>query len=141
VSEASPDTPPPGPDRRPGPRPVQYKGAPLEADRGPGLGCFWGQVIVLSVAVILTPLSVAWGWPSGVSAGLLLLVILLLFFTGQTVIFLLRLVAAERRATGRRRPLDSATRTVGELEDERQRAAKAPEDGETGPDGQGRMRQ
>ena len=41
--------------------------------------------------------------------------ILLLLFTGQTIIFLLRLVSADRR--GRRRPLASGTRTVGELED------------------------
>jgi hypothetical protein len=34
------------------------------------------------------------------------------------VIFLLRLVAADRRAAGRRRPLASDTPTVGELEDE-----------------------
>ena len=56
-----------------------------------------------------------WQWPPAVSAGLLFAVILLLLFTGQTIIFLLRLVSAERR--GRRRPLASATKTVGELED------------------------
>ncbi|MGH2511729.1 MAG: hypothetical protein ACRDGQ_03475, partial [Candidatus Limnocylindrales bacterium] len=39
----------------------------------------------------------------------------LLLITGQTIIFLLRLVAADRR--GRRRPLASGSRTVGELED------------------------
>ena len=41
--------------------------------------------------------------------------IVLLLVTGQTIIFLLRLVAADRR--GRRRPLASGTKTVGELED------------------------
>ena len=41
--------------------------------------------------------------------------ILLLLVTGQTIIFLLRLVAADRR--GRRRPLASSSPTVGELED------------------------
>ena len=41
--------------------------------------------------------------------------IVLLLVTGQTIIFLLRLVAADRR--GRRRPLASETKTVGELED------------------------
>jgi hypothetical protein len=49
------------------------------------------------------------------------LVIVLLLFVGQTIIFLLRLVAADRRAAGRRRPMTSAetrTRTVGEIEDE-----------------------
>jgi hypothetical protein len=64
---------------------------------------------------VLTPLSVAWRWPSLVSAGLLFAVIVLLLVVGQTIIFLLRLVAADRR--GRRRPLASETRTVGELED------------------------
>ena len=41
----------------------------------------------------------------------------LLLVAGQTIIFLLRLVAADRRS--RRRPLGSATKTVGELEEER----------------------
>jgi hypothetical protein len=48
--------------------------------------------------------------------------------TGQTVIFLLRLVAADRRS--RRRPMSSATKTVGELEDE---AARAPDEGSDPP--------
>ena len=43
------------------------------------------------------------------------IVIFLLLVTGQTIIFLLRLVAADRRT--RRRPMGSATKTVGELED------------------------
>ena len=59
----------------------------------------------------------------GLSAVLLFAVIFLLLFTGQTIIFLLRLVAADRR--GRRRPLASDTKTVGELED----AAGAVADG------------
>ena len=100
-------------------RDVEYKGAPLDADRGPGLGCFYVQLSVLAIAVVLTPLTVVWGWPAEVSAALLFLVVLLLLLTGQTIIFLLRLVAADRRASGRRRPLASATKTVGELEDER----------------------
>ena len=54
---------------------------------------------------------------------LLFAVILLLLITGQTIIFLLRLVAADRR--GRRRPLASDTKTVGELEDEATRARRA----------------
>ena len=61
-----------------------------------------------------------WNWPFPVSAALLFAVILLLLVTGQTIIFLLRLVAADRR--GRRRPLASGTKTVGELED----AGEAP---------------
>ena len=107
----------PTPPRAPRPTgPVKYKGEVLEAERGPGLGCFRFQLIVLVVLIVLTPLSVVWKWPDIVSAALLFAVIGLLLLTGQTIIFLLRLVAADRR--GRRRPLGSATRTVGELEDE-----------------------
>jgi fatty acid desaturase len=94
---------------------VQYRGDDLEPARGPGLGCFRFQLIVLAVFVALAPLSVGWGWPPAVSAGLLFAVVILLLVTGQTIIFLLRLVAADRR--GRRRPLASETRTVGELEE------------------------
>jgi hypothetical protein len=112
-------------------RPVEYKGEPLDAARGPGLGCFWAQVVILVVFVILTPLSVSWGWPPTVSALLLFAVILLLLFTGQTMIFLLRLVAAGR-SEGRRRPLASPTPTVGELEDE-QPATAAPGPEADGP--------
>jgi hypothetical protein len=96
--------------------PVQYKGDDLDAERGPGLGCFRFQLVILAVFVVLTPLSVVWQWPDAVSAALLFAVVILLLFTGQTIIFLLRLVAADRR--GRRRPLASGTRTVGELEDD-----------------------
>jgi hypothetical protein len=97
-------------------RPVDYKGEPLDAERGPGLGCFRFQLVLLVVAIVLTPLSVVWEWPTVISAGLLFLTIFLLLFAGQTVIFLLRLVASDRRE-GRRRPLGSGTPTVGELED------------------------
>jgi hypothetical protein len=103
------------PRRPPHTGPVQYKGEDLEAARGPGLGCFRFQLVVLVWLIILTPLSVVWNWPPAVSAALLFAVIFLLLVTGQTIIFLLRLVAADRR--GRRRPLGSATRTVGELDD------------------------
>ena len=103
----------------PSARAVEYKGAPLDSDRGPGLGCFRFQVVVLALLVVITPLSVAWNWAPELSAALLFAVILLLLLTGQTIIFLLRLVAADRRAAGRRRPLASTTKTVGELEDER----------------------
>ena len=114
----------PTPPRPPKPSgPVQYKGADLEAARGPGLGCFRFQLIVLIVFVVLTPLSAVWGWPEAVSAALLFAVIGLLLTTGQTIIFLLRLVAADRRS--RRRPMGSASKTVGELEDE---AATSPPD-------------
>ncbi len=106
----------PTPPRRPRPTgPIQYKGDELDAQRGPGLGCFRFQLIVLVVLIVLTPLSVVWRWADVVSATFLFAVILLLLLTGQTIIFLLRLVAADRR--GRRRPLGSATKTVGELED------------------------
>ena len=116
----------PTPPRRPRAQtgPVQYKGADLESERGPGLGCFRFQIVVLVVLIVLTPLSVAWDWPPLVSAALLFAVILLLLVAGQTIIFLLRLVAADRRS--RRRPLGSATKTVGELEDE----ASAPPTGD-----------
>jgi hypothetical protein len=117
----------PTPLRRPRPTgPVQYKGEELDAERGPGLGCFRFQLIVLVVLIVLTPLSVYWNWPPAVSAAFLFAVILLLLVAGQTVIFLLRLVAADRR--GRRRPLGSATKTVGELEDEP--AVEQPRDDE-----------
>lgn len=97
---------------------MEYRGAPLDAERGPGLGCFWLQIIVLVVVMFLTPLSAAWGWPVPVTIVLLALTLVLLLFVGQTVIFLLRLVAADRRAEGRRRPMRSATKTVGQIEDE-----------------------
>jgi hypothetical protein len=113
VTDPNADPTPPRTARQTGP--VQYKGEELEAARGPGLGCFRFQLAVLVVFIVLTPLSVVWQWPSAISAALLFAVILLLLFTGQTIIFLLRLVSAERR--GRRRPLASATKTVGELED------------------------
>ena len=99
-------------------RAVEYKGAPLDAEKGPGLGCFWIQVVVLAIVVVLTPLSAAWEWPVPVTIVLLALTLVLLLFVGQTVIFLLRLVAADRRASGRRRPMRSETKTVGEIEDE-----------------------
>jgi hypothetical protein len=107
----------PTPPRRPRVTsgPVQYRGEELQPERGPGLGCFRFQLVVLAVFVVLTPLSVYWNWDPMVSAALLFAVIVLLLVTGQTIIFLLRLVAADRR--GRRRPLASETRTVGELED------------------------
>ena len=93
----------------------EYKGAPLDAERGPGLGCFWIQIVLLVALLILTPLSVLWAWPSMVSAALLILSLVLLFFVGQTMIFLLRLVAADRRS--RRRPMaPTARKTVGDLE-------------------------
>ncbi len=123
------------PDRPPSVRPVEYKGEPLDAARGPGLGCFRFQLVLLAVLIVLTPLSVVWVWPTPVSVVLLLLTIVLLLFAGQTVIFLLRLVAADRRE-GRRRPLDSATRTVGELEDRAGQPTAV--EGETGGAGDAR---
>jgi hypothetical protein len=99
-------------------RPVEYKGEPLDSERGPGLGCFRFQVGLLVVLVLLTPLTVIWNWPVEISIALLFATIVLLLFAGQTIIFLLRLVAADRRE-GRRVPLASGTRTVGELEDTR----------------------
>ena len=112
------------------PGPIQYKGDELQAERGPGLGCFRFQLIVLAVFVVLTPLSVLWSWPDWLSAALLFAVIILLLVAGQTIIFLLRLVAADRRT--RRRPLRSGTKTVGEIEEE------APT---TGPSDEGPVQQ
>lgn len=97
-------------------RPI-YKGAPLDAECGPGLGCFWIQVVTLVVLLILTPLTVILAFPSWVSAALLILSLVILFFVGQTSIFLLRLVAADRRAA-RRQPLSpTARKTIGQLGD------------------------
>jgi len=94
-----------------------YKGEPLDAERGPGLGCFWIQMVVLATLLVLTPLTVVWAWDSRISAALLIISLVVLLFVGQTTIFLLRLVAADRRS--RRRPLASGARkTVGVLEDE-----------------------
>lgn len=114
MTDPTADPTPPRPPRPTGP--VQYRGEDLVPERGPGLGCFRIQVVVLAVFIVLTPLTVAWNWPVAVSAGLLFAVIGLLLVTGQTIIFLLRLVAADRRA-GRRRPMASGSKTVGELED------------------------
>jgi hypothetical protein len=97
-------------------RPVDYKGEPLDARRGPGLGCFWTQLVLLVTFIVLTPLTVAWNMPSWVSIVLLFITIILLLFSGQTVIFLLRLVASDRRE-GRRVPLAGSSPTVGEIED------------------------
>ena len=105
------------PERPPSVRPVEYKGEPLDGERGPGLGCFRIQAVVLVVLIILTPLSVAWGWPVEVSIAMLFVTLLLLLFAGQTIIFLLRLVASDRRE-GRRVPVAGRTPTVGQLEDE-----------------------
>lgn len=122
----------PTPSRRPRPTgPVQYRGEDLSPERGPGLGCFRIQVVVLVVFIILTPLSVAWDWPFTISAALLFAVIGLLLVTGQTIIFLLRLVSADRR--GRRRPLASGSKTVGELEEAATRSEdEAPNDDDAG---------
>ncbi|HEX5015320.1 MAG TPA: hypothetical protein VFV72_14305 [Candidatus Limnocylindrales bacterium] len=108
----------------PSERPIEYKGEPLDAERGPGLGCFRFQVVILVVFIVLTPLTVAWNWPTWISVFLLGATIVLLLVAGQTIIFLLRLVAADRRS--RRRPLGSATKTVGEIEDEASQPASAP---------------
>jgi hypothetical protein len=121
----------------PSQRPIEYKGEPLDAERGPGLGCFRFQLVVLVFFIILTPLTVAWDWPTWVSVLLLFGVIVLLLVAGQTIIFLLRLVAADRRT--RRRPLGSSTKTVGELEDE---AVPAPDkEVDEPPSGEGPVRQ
>ncbi len=104
-----------------------YKGAPLDADRGPGLGCFWIQVVLLVALLVATPLSVVLVFPPWVSAAMLILTLVILFFVGQTMIFLLRLVAADRRA--QRRPLrEGARKTVGQIASEAEKAEKATSD-------------
>ena len=54
----------------------------LSTPFGTGLGCFRFQLVVLAVAIVLTPLSVAWKWPEWLSAALLFLVIVLLLVAG-----------------------------------------------------------
>lgn len=98
----------------PEPQRPDYKGAPLDADRGPGLGCFWIQLVAFAILFVLTPLGVINGWPPALTTAMLIATLVLLLFVGQTVIFLLRLVAADRRT--RRRPLREGARpTVGDL--------------------------
>ncbi len=108
----------------------EYKGEPLDAERGPGLGCFWIQIALLTFFLIFTPLTVTWGWDPFISGALLIFTLVLLLFSGQTIIFLLRLVAADRRT--RRTPLDPAAKpTVGQMEEAGSEvtAAAAPTDG------------
>jgi hypothetical protein len=118
VDQPVAESPAPGapvPDAPTGQMP-EYKGEPLDAERGPGLGCFWIQIALLTFFLIFTPLTVTWGWDPVISGALLIFTLILLLFSGQTIIFLLRLVAADRRT--RRTPLDpKAKRTVGQLED------------------------
>src|SRR4029078_1816631 len=101
ATDPNADPTPPRPSKPTGP--VQYKGAELEAERGPGLGCFRFQLIVLAILILLPPVSVARHCPAELSAVLRFAVTGLLLGPGQTIISLLRLVAADRR--GRRRPL------------------------------------
>jgi hypothetical protein len=111
------------PDPSPGPHrpsgainlgPVEYRGQPLDAERGPGLGCFRFQLAILVVLIVATPLSVG-RLPEAVTVVLLFAVIGLLLVSGQTIIFLLRLISADRR--GRRQPMAGRSQTVGQLED------------------------
>jgi hypothetical protein len=113
-----------------------YKGAPLDAESGPGLGCFWLQVVLLVILLVLTPLTVVWAFPSWISAALLILTLVILFFVGMTMVFLLRLVAADRRA--QRRPLrEGARKTVGQLEQESKSAETAPPTGDAASEEEG----
>src|SRR5881397_2739996 len=67
-------------------RAVPYKGADLDAERGPGLGCFRFQLVLLAMLIGLTPISVANDWPTWLSAALLFATIGLLLVAGQTII-------------------------------------------------------
>jgi len=109
-----------------------YKGQPLDPDRGPGLGCFWFQVVLLVVLLVATPLSVAMAVEPWISGVLLITTLIVLLFVGQTTIFLLRLVAADRRS--RRQPLrGNARRTVGMIEDETSETGPPSDEDDTGP--------
>jgi hypothetical protein len=122
------------PETTPAKRMPEYRGAPLDPERGPGLGCFWIQIVLLVVLLIATPLSVILVAPPWFSAALLILTLVLLLFVGQTTIFLLRLVAVDRRS--RRRPMGThARRTVGQLEDEARATTEAAPDREGGDAG------
>lgn len=116
----SPDLDLPTPDAGDALSTPKYKGAPLDPERGPGLGCFWMQVVVLGLFLVLTPLTVVWRWEPWISAALLFATLLLLLLVGQTTIFLLRLVAADRRSARRRPMSPTARKTVGDLEEESQ---------------------
>jgi len=103
-----------------------YKGAPLDSERGPGLGCFWLQTVVFLVLFVLTPFGVINGWPAWLTTTMFIVTLVLLLFVGQTAIFLLRLVAADRRT--RRRPLGEGARpTVGDLSTAPSEPAESPE--------------
>jgi hypothetical protein len=98
---------------------------------------------MLVVLIVLTPIGVNLGWPDWLNALLLFATIALLLIAGQTIIFLLRIVAAERRE-GRHRPMAAArSATVGELEDaagpgaEDTLATSAPEEPAAARDGDG----
>ena len=98
---------------------------------GPRLLPIPGRLLV--VLIILTPLSVAWEWPVGISVAFLFVTLVLLLFAGQTMIFLLRLVAADRRdgrrgrsAAPRRRSASSRTPRLARPRAPTQRAARSP---------------
>jgi hypothetical protein len=78
------------------------------------LGCFRFQLVVLVVLIVATPLSVG-RLPEVVTVVFLFATIGLLLVSGQTIIFLLRLISADRR--GRRQPMAGRSPTVGQLED------------------------
>ncbi len=70
----------------------------------------------MAFLLVLTPIGVVNGWPIWITGGLLIVTLVLVLFMSLTIIFLLRLVAADRRA--RRRPLAPGARpTVGQIED------------------------
>jgi hypothetical protein len=88
--------------------------------------------VVVAVLLVLTPIGVANGWPIWITGGLLILTLVLILFTSLTIIFLLRLVAADRRA--RRRPLrQGASQTVGQIEDAAREPPAADEPGADEP--------
>ena len=71
---------------------------------------------MLVVVLLLIPFGVNDHWPIWATGLLLAFALILVLFVSLTIIFLLRLVSADRRT--RRRPLRSGARpTVGQLED------------------------
>ena len=60
------------------PQMPDYRGAPLDPDRGPGLGCFWIQIALLAVLLVATPLSVVMAVDPWISGALLVVSLVLL---------------------------------------------------------------
>jgi hypothetical protein len=102
---------PPAPGARPL-HPARRRGGEPDPEDGPGVGCFWVQVAVLVGVVVLVPIGLAVDWPFELVALLVVAVIGLVLLVGQSVVFVLRLLVADRRSRGRRRQLAAPTATA-----------------------------